>query len=155
RNRFEANNGRLFSSRLPSDPDLVVDMDFATLEERKVPARGLFGSPLLDPTGQPIMLNQLWAEGQDVTFRFRDVPFAYLPSVDGDLRDPLGPFNNIRLRNDHVFGTGVLVDWDMFSLLGANTRPPATRWNLETDYLSQRGPGIGTYFQTRGFDLFG
>src|SRR5262249_54954386 len=56
---------------------------------------------------------------------------------------------------DHVFGTGILVDWDMFSLLGANRRPPATRWTLETDYLSQRGPGIGTYFDTRGFDLFG
>jgi hypothetical protein len=155
RNRFEATHGQVFSSYLPSDPDLTVDLANATLEERRVPAKGLFGRPIFDANGQPVELTQLWATGEDAVFKFRDVPFFYLPSVEDDLRDPLGPLQNVRIRSDHIFGPGALVDWNLFSLLGANTRPPGTRWTLETDYLSQRGPGIGTFFDTRGLDLFG
>jgi len=152
--RFEATDAQLFSSRLPSDPDFITYLSSATLEERRIPAKGIFGRPLFDPTGRPIELTQLWAEGQDVTFKVRDVPIGYLPSVEGDLRDPLGPLQNIRIRSDRVFGQGLLVDWNVFSLLGANTRPPGTRWLLETDYMSRRGPGVGTFFESHGADLF-
>jgi hypothetical protein len=153
--RFEADEAVLYASRLPSDPDLTLQADFATVEERKVPARSWLGRPLLDPvTGQPQLVTQLWATADDVTLRAWEVPLFYVPHVEGDLRDPLGPLEQVRFRTDRVFGVGILVDWDMFQLLGG-AAPPNTRWTLETDYLSRRGPALGTQLLTRGFGLFG
>ncbi len=153
--RFEATEGEIFSSRLPSDPGVRFLANESTVEEREVPARGLFGIAAVDPrTGQPRTIQQLYSTADDVTLRVENVPIAYLPHVEGDLRDPLGPLERIRLRNDRVMGFGVLVDWDIFDLLGAD-RPPLTRWLLNTDYLSRRGPALGTEFETAGTDLFG
>ncbi len=153
--RFEADHALLYASRLPSDPDLTVKAERATVEERKVPARGWFGRPLVDPiTGQPAMLTQLWATADDVTLRAFDVPFFYVPHLEGDLRDPLGPLEQVRFRTDRVFGVGLMLDWDIFQLVGASA-PPNTKWTLETDYFSRRGPALGSQFLTKGVGLFG
>jgi hypothetical protein len=152
--RFEASNATIFSSRLPSDPDLTIQMAEATFEERRIPAKGLFGRPLFDPLGRPREINQLWFTGEDTTFNLLGVPFFYLPHAEDDARNPTGPLDNVRFRTDRIFGTGLLVDWDLFQLLGANTHPDNTRWKLQTDYLSARGPGLGTVFTTHGWDLF-
>lgn len=152
--KFEASNVSFFSSRLPSDPDLVFKATDATFEQRIVPATGLFGRPLVDPkTGQPKTLEQLWTTAHNVTVTTQDVPFFYWPYLEGDLNEPFGPLQNISFRTDSVFGTGPMLDWDIFQLLGG-TRPPNTHWTLETDYLSRRGPMLGTEFRTRGMDLF-
>lgn len=153
-NRFEATDVQIFSSRLPSDPDLVFHATDATFEQRFVPATGLLGRPVFDPkTGQPKMTEQLWTTAHNVTAEARDVPFFYWPYMQGDLKEPFGPLQNVSFKSDRVFGTGLLVDWDVFQLLGA-TRPPNTHWALETDYLSRRGPMLGTDFHTKGSDLF-
>jgi len=153
--KFEASCATIFASRLPSDPDLTVRAEEATVEERKVPAKGWFGRPLTDPlTGQPLMVTQLWATADDVTLRAWDVPFFYLPHLEGDLKDPLGPLEQIRFRSDRVFGTGLMVDWDVFQLFGLDA-PPNTKWTLQTDYMSRRGPALGTEMVTKGAGLFG
>ena len=45
-----------------------------------------------------------------------------------------------------MFGTQVLTDWDLFQLLKVKDPPVGTDWLLSTDYLSERGFGLGTTF---------
>jgi lipopolysaccharide export system protein LptA len=153
-NRFEASQAAVYSSRLPSDPDLFVQAQTASLEIREVPVSGLFGSAATDESGQPLKNSQLYGVANDITLNVLDVPIFYLPSVEGDLRDPLGPLEQVRFKHDRIFGTGLLVDWDMFKLLGLEA-PSGARWRLETDYLSKRGPALGTTLETAGHKPFG
>jgi hypothetical protein len=51
--------------------------------------------------------------------------------------------NNLRVRNDSIFGFQVLTEFDAFQLLGREA-PQGVDWNLDLDYLSQRGLGFGT-----------
>ena len=153
-NRFEAFSASVFASLLPSDPDLTVESSTASVERRIVPRRGWFGRPITDPHGNPVMVEQLWATAGDLTVEVRNVPILYLPFVQGDLRDPLGPIEQVRFRQDRVFGTGLLVDLDVFRLVGAEA-PPDTKWTVQPGFLSRRGPSLGTDLETRGSDLFG
>ncbi|MDW7995236.1 MAG: hypothetical protein RMI91_11335 [Gemmatales bacterium] len=152
---FEANDVEVFASRLPSDPGVVARTPLATLQLRELPVRGLFGWLELDPqTGRPRTETELFGTAQDFSLWWEGIPFFYWPYVQGDLRDPLGPLDRVRVRADRVFGFGLMLDWDIFELLGGE-RPANTRWNLETDYLSERGPALGTIFQSQGQNLFG
>ena len=44
----EVNRAEVFSSRLPSDPGLTVEVRHGTLEEKRVAKRSLFGRPVVD-----------------------------------------------------------------------------------------------------------
>jgi hypothetical protein len=153
-NRFEASNAIVFASRLPSDPGFVVYGREATLEHRQVPVKGLFGRPVVDATGQPMFEPELYGTVEPLILRVEDVPIFYLPRAQGNLMDPLGPLEGVRVTTGQVFGFGLQLDWDMFELLGIQ-EPKNTQWLLETDYLSKRGPALGTSFRTRGVDMFG
>lgn len=153
--RFEATDAEFFASRLPSDPGLKVTAELATLEEKREPRTGLFGRPVLDPrTGQPEQTTRLWGTGENLWLRVENVPILYLPYAQGDLRDPLGPLDRVRFRSDRVFGVGLLFDLDLYELLGAEA-PPNSHWRLDADFLSKRGPALGSEFRTRGQDLLG
>ena len=41
-------------------------------------------------------------------------------------------------------GTQVKLDFNLFQLLGINDAPEGVEWELSTDYLSDRGPALGT-----------
>ncbi len=147
RKEFEASDAEFFASRLPSDPDFRIFVREATLEEREVTRRGLFGLGEQTET-------QLWATGDDVKLNVGDASIPILPYAEGDLRDPLGPLDRVRVRTDRIFGFGLLLDWDVYELFGA-ARPAGTRWRVGTDYLSKRGPALETEFETSGDGLLG
>ncbi|MGE0758783.1 MAG: organic solvent tolerance protein OstA, partial [Pirellulaceae bacterium] len=52
----------------------------------------------------------------------------------------------VRLKNDNVFGTQVLLDFDTYQVLGWK-RIDGTEWTFSTDYLSDRGLALGTDFR--------
>jgi lipopolysaccharide export system protein LptA len=98
----------------------------------------------IDPeTGQVVTDTTLWATSLNNSFFVEDVPVFYFPYLSVPAEDPNIPLRNISVANDQVFGTQVRTTWDMFKLLGIDS-PPATRWDLQADYLSKRGPQIGT-----------
>lgn len=153
--KFEANQAEVFSSRLPSDPGLKVVMTHATLEDFEYERKTLFGIPLLDKaTGKPQMGSEKLVRGENAVLRLEGVPIFYLPYLQGDANEPLGPLQTITFRQDNIFGTQILTTFNMYSLL--NVDPiPGTRWTLGVDYLSKRGPAMGTEYQYAGKDLFG
>jgi hypothetical protein len=152
---WRAIRSELSSSRLPSDPGLKIYVVEATLEERQVPKRGLFGRPVFNPlTGQEEIQTQLLFHGDNVFLEIENIPIFYLPFVQGDARDPLGPLEDVELSYNRVFGFRLGVTLNLLDLLGIEPKP-GTRWRMDVDYLTRRGPAMGTEYDYSGKDLFG
>ena len=72
------------------------------------------------------------------------IPVFYWPTFTTSLERPVFYVTDLKIRNDSAFGTQVMVDWDLFQLFGIENVPKGVDWEISTDYLSDRGPAIGT-----------
>ncbi|MCI0455384.1 MAG: hypothetical protein L0Z62_00200, partial [Gemmataceae bacterium] len=154
---FHLPRGSFNASKLPYDPNLKLTLGKASLEEIEVPKRGLFGlgPPRTDPnTGQPLVARQRIFRGRNVVLWLGGVPVFYLPYIQGDADDPLGPLEGLSFNYNRIFGFQAFLTLDMYDLLGL-TPTPGTKWRLHTDYMSERGPALGTDYIFTGRDLFG
>jgi hypothetical protein len=154
-NKFEAVKAAISASRLPSDPGLTVNVTTATLEDKQVPKRSIFGRQVINrTTGQPEMVPQRLFHGDDVVVRVEDVPVLYFPFIQGDAHDPLGPLESINFGYNRIFGAQLSATINMYDLLGIDPLP-GTRWRADVDYLTRRGPALGSEYDFAGKDLFG
>ena len=80
------------------------------------------------------------------------VPVWYWPKYETDLDDLDPVLRMFTFRNNNYFGNQVLLDFNGFRLL--NLRRPGwiDLWNIDVDYLSRRGPALGTEFGWFGTD---
>ncbi len=127
--------------------DVFVDQIMSTPEDGAI-------VPMNPVTGQPMLSTQPLARVNNATLFVEDVPVFWLPSVTVPTEDPGIPIQSITFRQDRVFGTQLRTRWDAFQLFGLD-KPENTRWSLELDYLSQRGPLLGTDGAYRGVDQQG
>src|SRR5262249_54092727 len=152
---YEAVRAQVFSSRLPSDPGLAVVLAHATLEEKEIPKRSIFGRQFVSrETGQPETELQRLVRGASLGVRVEDVPVFYLPFLQGDANDPLGPLRSLSFNYNRIFGFQAYSTFNLYDLVGIDPLP-GTRWKLYADYLSERGPALGTDFEFAGKDLLG
>jgi hypothetical protein len=122
--------------------------------------RGVFdpgsGQPLVDPqTGQPLVEHQKLATSTNNFLFLGPLPVFYWPTLATDLNQPTFYIRRARIKNDRVYGTQILTDWDVYELLGIGNRPQGTDWGLSLDYLGERGFGHGTTFLYSREDLLG
>jgi hypothetical protein len=152
---FEATRAESFSSRLPSDPGLLVYFTKATLEEKQVPMRGLLGRQVIDRvTGEPKTQRVDLITGEDVYPEIEHVPFFYLPYAKINANNPLGPLQSINAGYNVIYGFQGDVTLDVYQLLGLDP-VPNTHWRLMLDDLSRRGQGLGTQYDYQTTDFFG
>jgi hypothetical protein len=152
--KFEATESRIFSSRTPGDPGLTVVFARATLEQKKIIKKSIFGRTVTDRlTGEPLYEPQQLVHGDNVFLKIEDVPIFYLPFVQGDAHDPLGPIQNFNFGYNKIFGGQFQTTINVYDLIGLSPAP-GTRWRLDLDYMTARGPGLGTEFDYGGRDLF-
>lgn len=146
---WQVNSADLYSSKLPSDPGLKLNTRDVTLHQQQVLRRNIFGIPYRDiMTGEQIIANEQILTARNSRVEVWDVPVWYIPYLKTDITDPLGPFVGIGVGMDRIFGEQLYTSWDMYKLL-ALKGPPNHKWLLNVDYLSDRGPGVGTnYFYT-------
>ena len=148
---FKATRAEIFASRLPSDPGLKVYLSEATFEQRQTQRRSLFSWLGVTQTAPQ---TELLVKGSNALLKLEDIPIFYLPYLQGDARDPLGPLESVGLNANRMFGFQFLTSWNLYDLLGIDPLP-GTRWRLDADYLSRRGPALGTAFDYFGKNLFG
>ena len=143
-NRFVAQNGSVTTSRI-EEPAYELAADALTFQNIQRPAIDpITGMPLIDPlTGQPVIDQQSLVEGQNNYLYVAGVPVFYWPTIATDLREPSYYVDNFRVRNDSIFGFQTLLEIDAFQLFGLE-RVPGVEWDLNLDYLSERGLGAGT-----------
>ena len=156
--RFVAQNAMVTTSRL-EEPSYAFTSETLTFRDNRVPAVDpLTGAPAINiVTGQPVVDHQQLVEGQNNFVEVSGVPVLYWPTIATDLREPSYYVNNVRIRNDSVFGFQTLFELDAFQVFGIE-RPQGVQWNLDLDYLSRRGFGYGTdveYARDSFFDLVG
>jgi hypothetical protein len=113
-------------------------------------------------TGVPVTALAPELEGRQIALTSRDnfvyvggFPALYWPTIATDLTQPGFYLTGLKVKNDSIFGTQFLADWDMYQLLGLREPPRGTEWTLSTDYLSQRGPALGTNYEYTGLEAFG
>ncbi|MBX9627387.1 MAG: LPS assembly protein LptD, partial [Gemmataceae bacterium] len=143
RENWEVRDGSVFSSKLPSAPGLRLDSPRASLREREVNRRNIFGFEYRDFDGNPVRGYERLLTLRNATTRFEGVPVFYTPYLRTDATDPLGPLVGIGAGQDRIFGTQAYTTWDVYKLLALRP-PPGHKWRLHVDYLSDRGPAGGT-----------
>src|SRR5262249_38736912 len=132
---FKAVDASVFSSKLPSDPGLQVTVVDATIEDRVVPKRSIFGIRVFNrETGQPETELQRLFDGRNVTLRLEDFPVLWLPYVRGDANDPLGPLEAVSFGYNNIFGAQFTTTFNSYNLLGIDPIVN-TRWRFNLDYL--------------------
>jgi len=149
---FQVYDAEFSSSQLPSDPALTLTLDRATIQERKV-ERFFLGRFFGDPEKDAENTERIYS-GRNMFTNILGIPFFYLPYVQGNVEDPLGPLQNIAFRQDQIFGTQLLTTFDVYQLFGLKA-PDGHRWNLYGDYLSERGSAVGTGYDYVSNDMFG
>ncbi len=106
-------------------------------------------------TGMPVEINDRVISSTNNFVYFGGVPLLYWPAFSSDVKVSSFYVNSVRLRRDSIFGSQVLVDWDVFQLLGTDRPPDGVQWTLSTDYLSERGPALGTTISYERNEFFG
>jgi len=154
--QFYARNSYFTSSRLGL-PGYRLQASETFFETGQRPMSDPFtGAPAVDPvTGEPVSELRRKATANNTFLFIRDIPVFYWPRISSDLDDPTYYVRRVRLKNDGVFGTQVLTDWDLYQLLNIGRKPEGTDWDLSLDYLSERGFGHGTTFRYDRQGLFG
>jgi hypothetical protein len=153
---FVAQDGFVTTSRL-EDPSYDLSGSTITLTDNQVPAIDpATGQPVLDPqTGQPQYAHENLLQSESNFLHIDGIPVFYWPTMSTTLERPTYYLDNFRIRNDRIFGFQVLTEFDMFQLLGYNHPPAGVRWDLNLDYLSQRGLGFGTNTEYDRDSFFG
>lgn len=152
---YQARQAEIFSTVLPSDPGLKIMVTEGTIEDRDIKRRNIFGRTFIDAkTGEETKETERIFTGKNMTIRLEGVPVFYFPYIQGDANDPLGPLQNLAFNYNRIFGFQAMATWNMFDLLGITPLPNA-RWRLMTDYMSARGPALGSVYDFSGKDPFG
>jgi lipopolysaccharide export system protein LptA len=153
---FSADDARFSASRLPSDPGLAVRFDRVEIyREPLIYRETIFGKLFRDRfTGEPVAERPEIVEATDITTEVLGVPVWYWPFVRTDVNDPTGPFRGASISQNNLFGFQVYLNWDMLKLIGI-TPLKNERWTLLTDYLSRRGPALGTNYSLAQEKFFG
>lgn len=154
RNEFRSFGSDTYASKLPASPGVKFTANEARLIQRQTVRRNIFGIPYRDRTGQVEYGFERILYSQQVRTKIYDFPIAYLPRTRTNIDDPLGPLVGFGFGSNRIFGFQAYVTWDMYDLIGRRA-PQSHKWRLYTDYLSKRGPGLGTEYDYSGLDFFG
>ncbi|MFG0289883.1 MAG: organic solvent tolerance protein OstA [Rhodopirellula sp. JB044] len=149
RGNYVANNAAVTSSRM-GVPRYWLQSNELSLTQRPI-AR-------VDPvTGQVVPDTEPYVSSGGNFVYLGGIPVLYWPRFSTPLRKPTFYLTGADIKNDDIFGTQVLLEWDLFQLLGMNA-PDGVESILLTDYLSDRGPAIGgrtTYTRSSMFGFSG
>ena len=122
------------------------------LEERPQPWMGS-GEVHIDPvTNLPVGEDLAWITTHNNAFIVEDVPLLFAPYLSGPAEAPNIPIRGMEVQSDRIFGVQVKSTWDLFKVFGLDSRPGVdVRGQL--DWLSDRGPGVGSAGEYTGSDF--
>ena len=154
-NEWRSFDAAVYASKRPADPGLTLTSDVSNLTRVEGVRRNIFGIPYRDArTGEPVIGYEQILTSERVRLRVFDTPVFFYPRTRTDLNEPLGPLAGFGFGKDNILGYQAYFTWNIYKLIGL--RPPdGHRWVLYTDYLTLRGPALGTEYDYQGLDFFG
>ncbi|MDA1013549.1 MAG: hypothetical protein O3A00_03735 [Planctomycetota bacterium] len=154
RDTFHARNAWTTTSRM-GKPGYRLQASEAFIEHR-LPVPG-WGKPKLQlntETGQYEPRAVPWITSLNNTFYIDDFPLLYGSRLSMPAEDPNVPLRSVRYERDNVFGSQVRTRWNLAKLMDLDL-PDGISWDLDADYMSKRGPALGTSTKYEGSHLFG
>ncbi|MFO0864296.1 MAG: hypothetical protein U0744_06505 [Gemmataceae bacterium] len=152
---WTADNAVIYSSILPSDPQLRVEVRQMRLTDSDQPRRSIFGRTIIDrKTGAPQQEKLMLFEGEQNAVYIGKVPVLYFPWIRTNSKRPFGPLEGLDFGYNQVYGFQVYTKWDLFELLGTSS-PDGVSSKVYLDYMDRRGPAIGNRTDYEGEDAFG
>lgn len=144
RENFLANRAAMTSSRL-GVPRYWLQADRIELNDQRQSSdqTGLLGFGVLSPSGDTTAMK---AKARHNFVYMEGVPVAYWPILNTNVDTPSFYISGASFRNDSIFGTQVMLDWNLYQIFGIDAID-GTKWTLSTDYLSERGFALGTNFR--------
>ena len=114
----------------------------------------LTGRPASNPKDPNRDEEQVWRiDARQNLYFIGPVPVFFWPRFQADSDDLDPPLRNIQFHANNYFGQQLLTDWSMFKLLGVRKPTFIDNWNLDIDYLSYRGVGVGSEIGWFGRDV--
>ena len=98
-------------------------------------------------TGQPEIDPNYLVSARGNQVYAGNLPLFYWPSYSTDLKATNRYLNNVAFKSDNVFGQQLLTEWNLLQLFGIQNAPSTTKWSGDIDFLSKRGPAVGTNFR--------
>jgi len=156
--RFVAQDAFVTTSRLEEPSYHFASQTITFQDNQRTAVDPITGMPIVDPfSGQSVVDHQQHAESQNNFLYVSGVPVFWWPTLATDLEKPSYFIDNVRIRNDSIFGFQTLFELDAFQLLGMEPTE-GVEWDLNLDWLSKRGLGFGTgveYHRDRFFSIMG
>lgn len=155
RQQFQAYNAAMTSSRMGVPRYWFQSENINVLDVQRQAIDPVTGLPAVNPAnGQPQVDHRYLATARNNSIYFFENPIFFWPVIATDLTSPTYYVENVRIKSDRVFGQQLLVDYDLYQLLGIQDPPQGTKWQLSTDYLSERGLALGTNYRYEGQNLW-
>jgi hypothetical protein len=152
---FTFDSSQFNASKLPYGPGLYLTTGSGTLEEKRIVKESVLGIQFYQrDTGDVEYRDELLFRAKNVFVWLEDVPVFWLPYVQGDARDPLGPLESINFGYNRAFGFNLMTTWDVFNLLGIDPIP-GSHWRVDFDYYTARGFSTSTEYAAIGKNLAG
>lgn len=155
RDQYLAQNAFVTSSRLGRPGYRLQSGEIYFRDQQSPVFDPATGAPVLDAEGEQLVDHARLATSRNNFIYLSEVPVFYWPRFATDLEDPNLFFRRVKVKNDRIFGTQILTDWDGYQLFGWRNPPAGTDLNLSLDYLSERGPAGGPTFTYRRDNVFG
>ncbi len=150
--QIQADRTMTTGSRFPN-PGYRFNSQSVDISQIEVPLTDPFTGGELGPRGGPRPTESNWLiDARQNAYFIGPIPVFYWPRIlTTDDLDP--PIRNFSYRYGSYFGHQVLLDFSAFKLLDIEKPPAIDSWNLDVDYLSMRGPALGTGLGWFGRDL--
>lgn len=153
--QFFGQNMFMTTSRLAEPGYRVQSSEIQFEDVQTLDFNPFTGAPALDPvTGEQLVTSEKLATSTNNFVFLGPVPVFYWPTLATDLEDPVYYIRKAQIKNDRIFGTQLLTQFDMYQILGIRNEPEGTDWGLNLDYMSDRGFGHGTTFSYNRGDFF-
>jgi hypothetical protein len=150
--QFLAQDAFVTSSRMGVPTYRLESMNIFLTDEELPAFDPLTGAAAIDPaTGEPEVEHSRLASSYNNFLKVGEVPVLYWPVLVTDLNEPTYYIKRAQVKNDNVFGTQVLTEFDAYQVLGLR-KIGGTDWSFSADYLSERGFGAGTQFRYNRVD---
>ncbi len=107
-------------------------------------------------TGQQVLVwrESTWVTSENNRLIVGNTPLFWLPRISGPAEDPGIPIRRATVNQDSIFGLQIRTVWDLTRVLGLR-KQPGTDLNLLANYMSERGPGVGSSAKYSGANPLG
>ena len=140
-------------------PNYRLQADSLITESSSVPLRdAATGQMLVDPvTGRVRTDNKTYVIAENNFVTVGNLPVLYWPWMATEINTDRSLYlRTLKVGHDGALGTQILTSWNLYQILGmSKSRPSGTNWDLNLDYLSERGFGHGSTFEYQRDSLFG